>query len=201
MFSVLLVVQVLLGLAVIGLVLLQQGKGADMGAAFGSGSSGTVFGARGSGSFLSRTTYILAALFFANSVLLSSPLVLKRGAQATSVTEQVAPEKPAQPTSDLPPSDVPQGPATAPQGSAPVSDLPEMPAATEPAGESAAPATTGEVAPQADIPAATAPVEAPAEAAPTKAPEAKPAKPAAAKPSKTTKTDKPAKPAKAAPTN
>jgi len=75
MFSFLLVVQVLVSISIITLVLLQHGKGADMGAAFGSGSSGTVFGALGSGSFLTRTTGILAAIFFINCVLIASPLL------------------------------------------------------------------------------------------------------------------------------
>jgi preprotein translocase subunit SecG len=67
MYQAIIVVHVLLGLGVIGFVLIQQGKGADAGAAFGS-SSGTVFGAQGASSFLSRTTAILAALFFATSL-------------------------------------------------------------------------------------------------------------------------------------
>jgi len=64
MYQVIIVIHVLLGLGVIGLVLMQQGKGADAGAAFGTGSSGTVFGAQGAASFLSRSTAILATLFF-----------------------------------------------------------------------------------------------------------------------------------------
>lgn len=68
MYQVIIIVHVLLGLGVVSLVLLQQGKGADAGAAFGSGSSGSVFGAQGASSFLSRTTAILAALFFATSL-------------------------------------------------------------------------------------------------------------------------------------
>src|SRR5690349_12171998 len=71
MHTVLIVFQVLLASAIIGLVLLQQGKGADVGAAFGSGASGTVFGSRGSANFLSRTTAALAALFFVNSLCLA----------------------------------------------------------------------------------------------------------------------------------
>ncbi len=67
MYQVIIIVHVLLGLSVIGFVLIQQGKGADAGAAFGS-SSGTVFGAQGASSFLSRTTAILATLFFATSL-------------------------------------------------------------------------------------------------------------------------------------
>lgn len=63
--TLLVVVQVLSALGVIGLVLLQHGKGADVGAAFGSGASGSLFGASGSANFLSRTTAVLAALFFA----------------------------------------------------------------------------------------------------------------------------------------
>ena len=69
--TILLVVHILLALGLIGLILLQQGQGATTGAAFGSGASTTVFGARGSGSFLTRATAILAMLFFANSLYLA----------------------------------------------------------------------------------------------------------------------------------
>ncbi len=69
--SLVLVLHVLTAIAVIGFVLLQHGKGADMGAAFGSGSSGSVFGSAGSANFLSRTTAILATVFFATSVALT----------------------------------------------------------------------------------------------------------------------------------
>ena len=68
MYQVIIIGHVLVGLTVIGLVLMQHGKGADAGAAFGSGSSGTVFGAQGSASFLSRTTAVLAAVFFSTSL-------------------------------------------------------------------------------------------------------------------------------------
>ena len=68
MYQVIIVGHVLVGLAVIGLILIQHGKGADAGAAFGSGSSGTVFGAQGAASFLSRTTAVLAAVFFSTSL-------------------------------------------------------------------------------------------------------------------------------------
>lgn len=70
-FSVVLTVHVLAGLSVIGLVLMQHGKGADMGAAFGSGASGSLFGSSGSANFLSRTTGALAAVFFVTSLGLS----------------------------------------------------------------------------------------------------------------------------------
>ncbi|MFM8332653.1 MAG: preprotein translocase subunit SecG [Candidatus Methylumidiphilus sp.] len=68
--QVLIVFHVIVALAIIGMVLLQQGRGADAGAGFG-GASNTVFGARGTASFLSRTTAVLAALFFSTSLLLA----------------------------------------------------------------------------------------------------------------------------------
>lgn len=71
LFSVVLTVHILVALAIIGLVLMQHGKGADMGAAFGSGASGSLFGATGSANFLSRTTGVLAAVFFATSLTLA----------------------------------------------------------------------------------------------------------------------------------
>lgn len=71
LYPLALTVHLLVGLAIIGLVLLQHGKGADMGAAFGSGASGSLFGATGSANFLSRTTAILAAVFFMTSLGLS----------------------------------------------------------------------------------------------------------------------------------
>lgn len=67
------VVQLLSALGVIGLVLLQHGKGADMGAAFGSGASGSLFGATGSANFLSRTTAVLATIFFVATLALTYP--------------------------------------------------------------------------------------------------------------------------------
>jgi preprotein translocase subunit SecG len=69
--TLIIVVQLLSALGVIGLVLLQHGKGADMGAAFGSGASGSLFGASGSANFLSRTTAVLAAIFFASTLALT----------------------------------------------------------------------------------------------------------------------------------
>ncbi len=71
MFSVTLTVHIVIGLVIIGLVLIQHGKGADMGAAFGSGSSGSLFGATGSANFLSRTTAVLATVFFLTSLTLA----------------------------------------------------------------------------------------------------------------------------------
>jgi preprotein translocase subunit SecG len=68
LFNLIVVVQVLSALAIIGLVLLQHGKGADMGAAFGSGASGSLFGATGSSNFLSKSTAVAAAVFFASTL-------------------------------------------------------------------------------------------------------------------------------------
>jgi preprotein translocase subunit SecG len=65
LYNILTIVLIIVAVLLIGLILLQQGKGADAGAAFGSGASGTVFGAAGSANFLSRATGILATLFFA----------------------------------------------------------------------------------------------------------------------------------------
>ena len=70
-FNLVLLVHVLAGLGVIGLVLVQHGKGADMGAAFGSGASGSLFGSSGSANFLSRSTAVLATVFFITTISLS----------------------------------------------------------------------------------------------------------------------------------
>jgi preprotein translocase subunit SecG len=69
--NILVGVQMLTALVMIGLILIQHGKGADMGAAFGSGSAGSLFGASGSANFLSRTTAVLAAAFFVTTLLLA----------------------------------------------------------------------------------------------------------------------------------
>lgn len=71
METILLVVHVVIAVAIVGLILLQQGKGAEMGASFGSGSSQTVFGAAGSGNFFTKMTSLLSALFFATSFTLA----------------------------------------------------------------------------------------------------------------------------------
>jgi preprotein translocase subunit SecG len=89
MFSFLLVIQILVSVSIIALVMLQHGKGADMGAAFGSGSSGTVFGARGSGSFLTRATGILAAIFFINCIVIASPLLRNTERTVGGVADQL----------------------------------------------------------------------------------------------------------------
>lgn len=87
MQDVLMAVHVLLGLGLIGLVLLQQGQGADAGAAFGSGSSQTVFGSSGAGSFLTRLTALLATGFFITSLTLAYFAV--ESSSGRSVTDRI----------------------------------------------------------------------------------------------------------------
>ena len=89
MFSFLLVVQIVISVSIIALVMLQQGKGADMGAGFGAGASGTVFGSRGSGSFFTRATAILATVFFINCLLIASPLIREGEKSANTVADQL----------------------------------------------------------------------------------------------------------------
>ena len=123
MISILLVVQVLLALTIIGLIMLQRGKGADAGASLGGGgggASGSVFGARGAANFLSRTTAVLAAGFFINSLALAA--ISADMEAASSVETGSVLEKHAQPAGDVPaPSDVPAAEQEAP---APTSDIP-----------------------------------------------------------------------------
>lgn len=103
--SVALTVHILVGLGVIGLVLLQHGKGADMGAAFGSGASGSLFGATGSANFLSRMTAVLATVFFITSLALAYMASNRPATAGGSVmdavkAEAVAPVAPMQGTPD-----------------------------------------------------------------------------------------------------
>ncbi|MDH5181815.1 MAG: preprotein translocase subunit SecG [Gammaproteobacteria bacterium] len=102
--NLLLVAHVLIAVSLIVLILVQQGKGADTGAAFGAGASGTVFGARGSASFLTRTTAILATLFFITS--LSLAYLTNKQAAPTSVVDKAKIEQ-QQKAGDKAP-DVPQ---------------------------------------------------------------------------------------------
>ena len=93
--NVLIVLHVVVALAIIGLVLLQHGKGADMGSGFGGGASGSLFGATGSANFLSRTTAVLATLFFLLSLALAY-VATHRTADDASVVDRVpAKAKPA----------------------------------------------------------------------------------------------------------
>jgi len=97
LLSLLVVVQLLSAVVMIGLVLVQHGKGADMGASFGSGSSGSLFGATGSANFLSRSTAVCATVFFIATLGLafSSNSVGTRASSGTSVLDQAAPVAPA----------------------------------------------------------------------------------------------------------
>lgn len=95
LFSLVLTVHVLVGLGVIGLVLVQHGKGADAGAAFGGGaSSGSLFGSSGSANFLSRTTAVLATVFFITSLSLAY-LASNKPAAPSSIMEGAVPTVPA----------------------------------------------------------------------------------------------------------
>lgn len=99
--SIILVMHVLVALAVIGLVLLQHGKGADMGSGFGGGSSGSLFGATGSANFLSRATAVLATVFFLTSLGLAYLATHKPKATGGVMdgvkTEQAAPAETKKP--------------------------------------------------------------------------------------------------------
>lgn len=107
--TLILVAHVVIAVALIGLVLVQQGKGADAGAAFGSGSSATMFGSRGSASFLSRTTAVLATAFFLTSLTLA--YFATQTSAPRSVVERIQVEQAVeQPRVDEGPSDVPQLP-------------------------------------------------------------------------------------------
>jgi len=110
--NVLLIIHVLVAAGVIGLVLIQQGKGADAGAAFGGGASSTVFGSQGSGSFLTRATGVLATIFFITSLSLAylsiqkiAPTSVVDTVKEQSIDVPAAKTKPAKSTSDVPVSD------------------------------------------------------------------------------------------------
>ncbi len=118
--NIVLLVQILSALGMIGLVLVQHGKGADMGAAFGSGSSGSLFGATGGANFLSRTTAVLATLFFVSTIGLSYlGTVRPESSSAGSVLERTAPVT-APADASIP---VPSGTAT-PDPKAPANNIP-----------------------------------------------------------------------------
>ena len=90
MQQILLIVQILIAVGLVAMVLLQQGRGADAGASFGGGSSGSLFGSRGPASFLSKLTAGLAALFFANSLALA--YISSHSVERRSVVERVQSE-------------------------------------------------------------------------------------------------------------
>ena len=129
--NIILAVQVLAAVGLIGLILVQHGKGADMGAAFGSGSSGSLFGASGSANFLSRSTAVLATVFFACTLALayfgnlrpvSNDSVLERAA----VTAPAPASKASGIATQIPGSAA----STAESGAAPATAVPATPAAS-----------------------------------------------------------------------
>ena len=128
--TIVLAVQMLTALGMIGLILVQHGKGADMGAAFGSGGSGSLFGASGSANFLSRTTGILAAVFFVCTLLLAY-FGNAKPRTGTSVLEGAAVTAPA-------PMPAASGAAQIPGTSAPANAVAAVPAAPAPAASGAA---------------------------------------------------------------
>jgi len=143
LFNLIVVVQVLSALAIIGLVLVQHGKGADMGAAFGSGASGSLFGASGSSNFLSKSTAVAAAIFFASTLALAyfgtnRPHAAVGGGVMEGIKAPAAPAAAAGvPTAPnaaegVPGAAAPAAPAAAP-APAPAQDVPQAPAATTPA--------------------------------------------------------------------
>ncbi|MDB5911816.1 MAG: preprotein translocase, SecG subunit [Ramlibacter sp.] len=129
LLTIVLALQMLTALGMIGLILLQHGKGADMGAAFGGGASGSLFGATGSANFLSRSTAVQAAVFIACTLALAnfSHSVAPAGS-GSSVLERAAPNAPAVPASGagmIPGAGstsvpAPQSAATTPATSAPM---------------------------------------------------------------------------------
>lgn len=135
LFNLIVVVQVLSALAIIGLVLMQHGKGADMGAAFGSGASGSLFGASGSSNFMSKSTAVAAVLFFSATLGLSFLQTHSGTGVSGGVMDKVAAPAPAPaapaggaaaiPSTTAPAAAAPAAPAPAPASSAPASSIPK----------------------------------------------------------------------------
>jgi preprotein translocase subunit SecG len=133
LFNLIVVLQVLSALTIIGLVLVQHGKGADMGAAFGSGASGSLFGASGSSNFLSKSTAIAAAIFFSATLALAYFGTSRPAANVgVGVMERASATAPANNAGNAVPNTAPApaAPAAAP---AATQDVPSAPAAPAPA--------------------------------------------------------------------
>lgn len=134
MFNLLLVVQILSSLSIISLVLLQQGKGADMGSAFGSGSAGSLFGATGAANFMSRATKWAAVIFFISTIGLA--YVANRGniGQDTGIMQNFSPTAPvAPPAGSAVPGVAPTAPVVPAAPAVPLNAVPGIPAAPAPA--------------------------------------------------------------------
>lgn len=132
--TILTVIHILAALGIIGLVLIQHGKGADAGAAFGAGAaggaSGSVFGAQGSGNFLSRSTAILATVFFVTSLSLAYMAQSAKDKPTSLLESATQTEQTQAPASDIP---TPTGGETMPQpveNQSSKSDVPDVPAVT-----------------------------------------------------------------------
>jgi preprotein translocase subunit SecG len=151
MYTFLIVVYVLVSASLIGLVLIQHGKGADAGAAFGSGASGTVFGARGSANFLSRSTAWLAAVFFALSLILAYFLHGRAAPHSVLDGAPAAPAATVEIPAPTPKTDAAPAAAPAQQQAAPVTDAKPVAApaaAPAPAPKDATPAPATPKVPQ-----------------------------------------------------
>ncbi len=109
--TLILAVQMISALVMVGLILIQHGKGADMGAAFGSGSSGSLFGASGSANFLSRTTAVLATVFFVSTLMLAYFGTARTAPASGSVLENATLPAPAAPATSPAPSGADQIPS------------------------------------------------------------------------------------------
>jgi preprotein translocase subunit SecG len=155
MQTILNVFHLFLAIGLVSLVLIQHGKGADAGAAFGSGASGTVFGARGSGNFLSRATAALATLFFLTSMALA--YFASQVGEPEGLMEGV--ELPAAPAAPEVQKDVPEIPGTA--GGSQLSDVPAVPPSAVPV-ESLPQSAVPEAAPPEVAPVPASAVEVPA---------------------------------------
>ena len=141
MFTIIVVIQVLSALTIIGLVLLQHGKGADMGAAFGSGASGSLFGATGSSNFLSKSTGVAAAVFFIATLTLAY-IGSNRHATVSGGVMDNLPTTPVK--SPAPAGSVVPGGSTAPAASTAAPATSATPAATPATGSASTPVTAGQ---------------------------------------------------------
>jgi preprotein translocase subunit SecG len=133
--------QVFACFGIVGLVLLQRGKGADAGAGFGAGASGTVFGARGARTALSRATAILAAIFMLNSLALAYMGTQQAATQPKTILDEAASTSPTAPANDAPkvPA-VPTAPPTGNAAPAPAPSTTPVPATTPAPASAPAPA-------------------------------------------------------------
>lgn len=135
LFNLIVVAQVVSALAIIALVLMQHGKGADMGAAFGSGASGSLFGATGSSNFMSKSTAVAAAIFFAATLGLSLLANQRSTAVDGGVMSNVKAPAPVTGSAAIPSANPVPAPAAAVPAPAPTEAAPAAPASGAPANE------------------------------------------------------------------